>query len=208
MNYSEYLRRKLESLPVVMGPSRYGDESTRIMVARYKSSGVVGARRGPGATPPPSRACCGPTPYWRSGGGRPDNGPWPREGDGQQQEWSRNGLTAAAARCAICPTGLAGYVIKPCCPQESTVEIPRDATGHPTDPTKKPAAYKGRETCCPARGPPLYELEPKCCDKSGPGRIRTLLANDMPVAEIPVVPAEPPRCCAPCANPCGTCTCC
>lgn len=202
MNYSEYLRRKMESLPVVIGPARYGDESTRIMVSRYRSSGVVGARRGPGAGAPPSRACCGPTPYWRSGGGRPDNGPWPREGDGQQQEWSRDGLTAAAARCAICPTGLAGYVIKPCCPQESTVEIPRDAAGKPTDPSKKPAAYKGRSTCCPA--PPAI-LEPSCCDKSGPGRIRTLLANDMPVASIPLAPAERPRCCAAPAPHCDCC---
>lgn len=197
MNYSEYLRRKMESLPVVIGPTRYGDESTRIMVARYKSSGSVAARRGPDAPRPPSRDCCGPTPTWRSGGGRPDNGPFPREGDGQQQEWSRDGITAAAAHCAVCPTGLAGAIEKPCCPQESTVEIPRDASGRPTDPRLKPAAYKGRESCCPARGPPVSELAPSCCDKSEPGRIRALLYNDVPSRSIPLVPAEPPICCAP-----------
>jgi hypothetical protein len=205
MNHSEYLRRKMESLPQTFGPARLGDESMRIMVARYRSSGIVAARRGPSFPAPPSRACCGPTPTWRSGGGRPDNGPFPREGDGQQQEWSRDGLTAAAAGCAVCKVGRVGYVEKACCPQESTVEIPRDAAGRPTDPRLKPAAYKGRSTCCGVRGAPLYELEPKCCTTSGPGRIRTLLANDMPVAEIPVIPAEPPRCCARRSAPCTCC---
>ena len=186
MNYSEYLRRKKESLPVVYGPPRLGDESLRIAVARYKAS----ARCGPATGPTSVTTCC------RVVGTRP--------GDGQQQEWSSAGLVNRAAGRAICGTGPVGYVYKPCCPQESTVEQPRDASGNLTDPTAKPAAYKGAVTCCPVTGPPLYMLEPTCCKP--PGTMNTLLANDMPTNEIPFI-APAPSCCRPtaipeCPNPC------
>lgn len=174
MNYSEYLRRKMESMPVVYGPARLGDESLRTAVSRYKASARCGTR----AMPPSVITCC------RVVGTKP--------GDGQQQEWSREGITNRAAGRAICRVGRVGYVYKDCCPQESTVEIPRDASGNPTDPTAKPAAYKGKVTCCPAVGPPLYMLPPTCCKP--PGTIDTLLANDMPADQIPF-PVPQPRCC-------------
>lgn len=175
MNYSEYLRRKLESLPVVYGPPRLGDESTRTWAARFKASADCGRR----TTPASVTTCC------RVVGTKP--------GDGQQQEWSRDAITMRAAGRAICGTGRVGYIYKDCCPQESTVEIPRDASGNPTDPTAKPAAYKGKTTCCPATGPPLYMLEPTCCKP--PGTINTLLANDMPANQIPY-PVPLPACCS------------
>lgn len=174
MNYSEYLRRKMESLPVVYGPPQLKDESLRTAVSRYKAS----ARCARGPTLASVTTCC------RVVGTKP--------GDGQQQVWSREALTDRAAGRAICGTGRVGYVYKDCCPQESTVEIPRDASGNPTNPETKPAAYKGTETCCPATGPPQYMLEPTCCKP--PGTIDTLWANDMPADQIPY-PVPVPRCC-------------
>jgi len=172
MNYSEYLRRKRESLPVVYGPPRLGDESLRTAVSRYKAS----ARCGP-APPVSVTTCC------RVVGTKP--------GDGQQQEWSRESITNRAAGRAICGAGTVGYVYKDCCPPESTVEQPRDAAGLPI-PETKPAAYKGTVTCCPATGPPLYMLEPVCCKP--PGTMNTLLANDMPVDQI-AYPVPIRNCC-------------
>jgi hypothetical protein len=182
MNYSEYLRRKRESLPVVYGPPKMGDESLRTAVARYKASARCGS------TVRSVTSCC------RVVGARP--------GDGQQQEWSGTGITNSAAGRAICGTGTVGYVYKDCCVPESTVEQPRDASGTLL-PEMKPAAYKGKVTCCPAVGPPLYMLEPTCCKPSG--TINTLLANDMPAGQIPfLVPL--PICCSTalptCPNPC------
>jgi hypothetical protein len=203
MNYSEYLRRKLESLPVVYGPSRYGDESTRIMAARYKAS----VRRPGQATDP--KCCTGPTPYWRSGGGRPDAGPFRRAGDGQQQVWSSEFVAASAAGCAVCTAGKAGYIYKECCPPEPTPEAP-------LNPATKALALRGKETCCPVVGPTLQSLPPDCscavrptrvvfppecsCEEGEtecyciiPGRQNTLAANDMPSKLIPY-PARETSC--------------
>lgn len=185
MNYSEYLRRKKESLPVVYGPPRLGDESLRISVARYKASASCGARPNPASV----TTCC------RVVGTRP--------GDGQQQQWSQAGLISRAAGRAICGAGPVGYVYKDCCAPESTVEQPRNARGE-LIPETKPAAYKGTVTCCPATGPPLYMLDPTCCKP--PGTTDTLLANDMPTGQIPY-PVPIKNCCTPpaipeCPNPC------
>lgn len=199
MSYSEYLRRKTESLSKYTGVPSLGDESTRIMTSRYKASaatGAVAARR-PAAT--------GSGPWCDCSGVQ-----FRREGDGHQQEWSRDGITAAAAGCAICGAGPRAAVFAPCRPQESTVEIPRDAAGNPTDPRLKPAAYKGRVTCPPFIGPPVGSLPPDCCDRPGPGRINTRTANNMPAAQLPITPAERGGCCptAICsACICGPCNC-
>jgi hypothetical protein len=184
MNYSEYLRRKMESLPVVHGPPQLKDESLRTATSRYRAS----ARCGAGVTPAFVTTCCGVV------GTKP--------GDGQRQEWSRESITNRAAGRAICGAGRVGYVYKGCCPPESTVEQPRDASGALV-PETKPAAYKGKVTCCPAVGPPLYMLPPTCCKP--PGTINTLLANDMPADRIPF-PVPLSACCPStiptCPNPC------
>lgn len=192
MNYSEYLRRKMEQLPVVYGPSKYADESTRIMAARYKAS-----IRRPVGEPIVSTCCRGPTPYWRSGGGRPDAGPYPRAANGQQQMWSSEFIAASAAGCAVCKAGKAGYVYKACCPPESIPEAPRNPVTGAPEPERKALAYKGKETCCPVVGPTLQSLPPDCSCAVGPGRQNTLLANDMPSDEIPY--PVPIRNCKRCA---------
>ena len=186
MNHSEYLRRKLERLPVVYGPSRLGDESMRIMETRFKAS----VRRPVG--PPPVTTCCsGPTPYWRSGGGRPDVGPYPRAADGQQQEWSSEGVVSSKAGCAVCSAGRAGYIFKACCPPEPTPEAP-------LDPTRKAMALRGKVTCCPVVGPTLQSLPPDCGCTVGAGRQNTMLANNMPSDKIPYpVPIRNCRTCPP-----------
>ena len=197
MNHSEYLRRKLERLPVVYGPSRLGDESMRIMETRFKAS----VRRPVG--PPPVTTCCrGPTPYWRSGGGRPDVGPYPRVADGQQQEWSSEGVVSSKAGCAVCSAGRAGYIFKACCPPEPTPEAR-------LDPSKKAYALRGKVTCCPVVGPTLQSLPPDCgCAKrSAAGRQNTLLANNMPSDKIPYpVPIRNCRTCPP-IDTTGVCVC-
>jgi hypothetical protein len=147
MNQSEYLRRRLESLPIVYGVPQPGDESLKTLKRRY----VATARCAPSGQSQSqgSKTCCGYV-------GRPS--------DGDSQVWTREAVTAAAAGAAICGVGAVKEIMIPCVPQESTVEIPRDEAGNPTDPTLKPAAYKGRVTCCPAQGLPLGELPPVCCD--------------------------------------------
>ena len=179
MNHSEYLRRRLESLPRVFGPATVGDESSRTSISRYKATA---AARGPSSQPDP--ICC-------KIAGRDGDGArvFRVPGDGAQQTWSTEGRLAAAAGCAICAVGRVGYVYQDCCPQESTPEQPRDAVGNLLDPTKKAAAYKGHETCCPIQGPGPQLAGPSCC-KLEPGHINTLLANNVPNSKIPVPPAE------------------
>ena len=199
MNHSEYLRRRLESLPRVFGPAVVGDESSRTTMARYKATA---AARGPSVQADPT--CC--TRPGRDGEGARV---YKRPGDGAQQTWSTEGRLAAAAGCAICGVGRVGYVYHDCCPQESTPEQPRDASGVLRDPTKKAAAYQGRETCCPILGPGPQLSGPVCCELE-PGHINTLLANNVPNARIPIPPAEKgccvnnlPACpCDPCCTGC------
>jgi hypothetical protein len=164
----------MESLPVVYGPSRYMDESTRIMAARYKAS----VRR-PVLEPAVADTCCrGPTPYWRSGAGRPDAGPFVRVADGQQQMWSSEFVSASAAGCAVCSAGQSGYIYKECCPPEFTPEAP-------LNPARKALALRGKQTCCPVVGPTLQSLAPDCSCAVGEGRQNTLLVNDIPSNMIP-----------------------
>lgn len=175
MNYSEYLRRKMERLPIVIAPARPGDESQRIMETRFKAS----IRRAPG--PRPVETCCrGPTPYWRSGGGRPDTGPYPRAGDGQQQVWSSEFIAASKAGCAICAVGRPGTIVKPCCPAE-----PEGV---------KPLALQGKQTCCGVTG--VMSPLPDCSCGLQPGHINTWWANDVPSDKIPY--PVPIRNCARC----------
>lgn len=194
MNHSEYLRRKLESLPKVYGRPVLADEGLKTSVRRY-----VAAAAGSGSGAPSS--CCGPTPVWRSSGGRP-NGVG-RASDGQQQVWSSEARISRLAGCAICADPRPAPILIPCVPPESTPEMPRAADGTPL-PFSKAAAYQGRETCCPFVGPPLSALAPDCCDEVGPGRTNTLLANDMPIT-APIFPPYSRSCCPvtlKCPNPC------
>lgn len=179
MNHSEYLRRKLERLPKVLGPARYGDESLKTTAVRYRSS----VRR-PVVIPAADTCCRGPTPYWRSGGGLPDSGPFGRIGAGQQQERSSEFIAASAAGCSICRVGLPGAVTIPCCPEE------------PEDLTQKPLALQGKQTCCPVVGYAPQTLPPNCSCSPREGHIDTLWANDMPSDKIPypVPDTGCPRC--------------
>jgi hypothetical protein len=188
MNHSEYLRRKLERIPSVIGPARPGDESMRIMEVRFKAS----IRRAP--VQPPVETCCrGPTPYWRSGGGRPDTGPYPRAADGQQQIWSSEFIAASRAGCAICAVGRPETIVKPCCPLDPEPEPER----------AKPLALQGKQTCCPAVGDPFPALDCSC--ELSPGHINTLLANDMPSDNIPY--PVPIRNCRRCSMVIDECEC-
>lgn len=200
MNHSEYLRRKLESLPKVYGRPVLADEGLKTSVRRYvaTASGSAGA---PASSP--ASSCCGPTPVWRSRGGRPNGGPWGRAGDGQQQVWTSEARISRLAGCAICADPRPAAVRIPCVPPESTPEMPLAADGTPL-PFSKAEAYKGRETCCPAVGPPLSSLAPDCCDAVGSGMMNTLLANDMPIT-APIFPPYSGSCCPvtlKCPNPC------
>lgn len=197
MNQSEYLRRKMESMPRIFGPAVVGDESSRITMARYKATA---AARGPTQQTDP--ICC-KIPGRDGDGARVFKKP----ADGAQQIWSTEGRLVIAAGCAICGVGRVGYVYQDCCPQESTPEQPRYADGSLRDPRLKAAAYKGRETCCPILGPGPELAGPACCGPE-PGRIDTLLANNMPNAEIPMAPATkgccinnlPSSSCVSCCN--------
>ena len=51
---SEYLRRKLQSLPKTYGPSVYGDASQRTAVIRYRASN----HPGPTLTASTAPSCC------------------------------------------------------------------------------------------------------------------------------------------------------
>ncbi len=175
MNHSEYLRRKLESLPRVYGRTQLKDESMRTMVMRFSAT-QYDAHRTPNTIAP--ETCCGTPKLFQ------------KEGDGQQQEWSHERKIANGARC-VCSTWKAGAIEQGCCIQESTPELPRDENGAIVS-SEKRAAYKGKETCCPYLSTREVEPAPLCC--VGTGRIRTMKANDMPSVSIPIPPAEKACC--------------
>lgn len=197
MNHSEYLRRKLESLPKVYGPARPGDasETTRIRGAIAAAAGRVRAH-------PPANICCGP---------RVSSTPMPSgvvvyksspirvgPGCGLSEDRSHSRSIAVAAGCAMIGAGLCGSTVVPeiresCCPQEWTPEVPRDAAGNRTDPTKKAEAYKGRVGCCEYQGLPLQAFGPMCCRPAG--NIDTNTMTDVPGRLLPIVPAEKAHCC-------------
>ena len=214
MNHSEYLRRKMESMPKVYGPSRPGDasETTRIRGAIAAAAGRVRAR-------PPTRPCCGPrsrTVVLPSGVVFYDSSPIRiGAGCGLSEDRSNARLVQIAAGCAIIGSGgcrPSTEIRVPCCPQESTPEVPRDALGNPIDPNDpiygKANAYKGRQTCCVIQGPPLQDLDPailnRCCRPPGYGDTATM--TDVPLREMPIIPAERAACCpAPAPAASGEC---
>jgi hypothetical protein len=194
MNYSEYLRRKVESLPKVFGPSQLGDESTRIMVARYKASAncaVAPMLRDP--------TCCGgisamwehspeyynvtvPIRGARESGVYYQNGVDPRSYDGVRDQ------KAGRAICGGVVTS--GYIVRPCCPQESTAENPINLP--------KARALEGKVSCC---GFLTAQRAPVDCfaTTQPPNRMDTLYANNMPTGYI--VPPAVPDCCGPITLP-------
>jgi len=189
MSHSEYLRRKVEALPKYYGPSRLGDESLKTQVRRYRASGAPTVSTGPA----PLATCCRHAPY-------------PRCGDGQQQQWSVDAVIARAAHCAVCRPGAepaAGVWVPAegvCC--AVAPDVPRDGAGNPIA-----AAGHGRTTCCPATGPPLQMLDPTCCSTTPEGvrLVNTVYATGIPADSIPPVSQEKlrtvfavNRTCAPC----------
>lgn len=203
MNYSEYLRRKVESLPKVFGPSQLGDESTRIMVARYKASANCAAA--PLLRDP---TCCGgisamwehspeyynvtvPTRGSSESGIYYQNGVDPRSYDGVRDQ------KAGRAICGGVVTS--GYIVRPCCPQESTAEMPRDAAGNPTY-GPKARALEGSTTCCGFLTAERARVDCSATTQP-PDRIDTLYANNMPAGYT--VPPAVPDCCGPVTLPPG-----
>ncbi len=212
MNHSEYLRRKLEAAPRVLGPARPGDasETTRIRTAIAAAAGRVRAR-------PQAAICCEPrveTTTLPSGVVLYKSTPTTRigPGSGLSEDRTAGGRVALAAGCALIAeaagNGFArpvtriagciptGEVRQACCPQEWTPEVPRDAEGNPTDPTRKALAYQGRVGCCEIHGLPLQAFDPAalnhCC--RAPGNIDTVTMTDVPGAALPITPA-PQGCC-------------
>jgi hypothetical protein len=193
---SEYLRRKLQALPRTYGPSTYGDASQRTAVLRYRNTDNPTPTLTESTTP----SCCG---------GVPSGGPYNRRnGDGQQQVWSAEGLIASR----VCCISLSETITVPgCCPAYNKV-----AGVHYDPVTNLPvtAAYKGAKLTC--RG--CYQAtlasikkvqDPfRCsCALDPATRVNTLLANDMPIATIPLPPATK-ACCVPPSFPCPENPCC
>lgn len=189
MSHAEYLRKKVERMPKVIGPARYGDESTKTTVVRYRAS-----IRRPMTEMAADTCCRGPKPYWRSGGGLPASGPFGRIGAGQQQERSSEFVVSSKAGCAVCRVGLPGKITIPCCPPEPVATLP--------------LALQGKQTCCPYVGVAPQTLPPNCSCGRSPGNIDTLWANDMPSDMIPY--PVPESACARCGVivpecECGSC---
>jgi hypothetical protein len=207
---SEYLRRKLQALPRTYGPAIYGDASQRTAVVRYRAS----AKSCPQLPASIKSSCC-------TGGG-PYNG---KNGDGQQQEWSVDGLIASRVGCAP----LSGTITIPkeprvktdCCPPDRPAGIYYDADGVPVT-----AAYQGTKIqwcyndqgnkviCCPFHGTMQSVIDnvrdpSKCsCAVDRKTNINTLLANDVPNEKIPVPPVATPCCVHPIPPPAPDPCCC
>ena len=199
---SEYLRRKLQSLPKTYGPSVYGDASQRTAVIRYRASN----HPGPTLTASTAPSCC-TSLNWHSSAVRvPAGGPYNgRNGDGQQQEWSVDGLIASRVCCAP----LAGTITVPgCCPPDKVAGIYYDAAGVPVT-----AAYQGSTLKCCGFQATLATInqaeEPsRCsCAVDPATRLNTTLANDMPRDPLPFPPAMKPCCVHP-SVPCQDNPCC
>ena len=187
-SYSEYLRRKMAVLPRTYGPAVYGDASQRTAVMRYRNSKPPR----PTLTTSTKPSCCGKVP---SGG--PYNG---RNGDGQQQEWSVDGLIASRACCAP----LAGTITVPgCCPPARPAGIYYDAAGIPLT-----AAYQGaRLKCCDYQATLSTIPAPDCSCAINPNtRVNTATANDMPI--VPPNYHTMKECCIPPVFPCPENPCC
>jgi len=185
-SYGEYLRRKLATLPKTYGPSKYGDESLRTSVTRYDNSKPPLPTLTTSTTP----ACC-KTLHWRSTNySVPSGGPYNgRNGDGQQQEWSVDGLISSRVCCAQ----TSGYITVGCCSPDRPSGIYYDASGNPLT-----LAYQGAKSpCCGFQSTrkTIATLLPDCSCAIDPSvRQDILAANNMPIEEIPVVPATK-ECC-------------
>jgi hypothetical protein len=216
MNHSEYLRRKMESMPRILAPARPGDasETTRIR-------GAIASAAGRQRATPQSAICCGPRvrtvrlPSGVISYVSTSTGSRLGAGCGFSDDRTASRTTQVAAGCALIGaastlwtaseppvTRIAGCIPtgeirQACCPQESTPEVPRDATGRPTDPTRKALAYQGHSTCCPYQGLPLQAFAPEwlanCCYT--PGNIDTVTMNDVPASALPITPARQKSCC-------------
>ena len=194
---SEYLRRKLQQRPVTYGPSIYGDASQRTAVLRYRNSKPPL----PTLTKSTNPMCCSHLPWHSSNDQVPSGGPYNgRNGDGQQQEWSVDGLIASRVCCApLSP----GFTVAGCCAPDRVAGIHYDASGIPVT-----AAYIGSKgPCCgfTATLASIAKVEDLCSCALNPAiRLNTLLANDMPLDPIPFHPAQ--KGC--CVHPVIGCTCC
>ena len=187
---SEYLRRKMQALPRTYGPSIYGDASQRTAVLRYRNS----RNPTPDLTKSTTPSCCDSVPT-----GGPYRG---KNGDGQQQEWSVDGLIASRVCCAPLSKSI---TIPGCCPPDRKVAgIFYDASGVPIT-----AAYQGAKKCCDFQATldtikKAQEPSRCSCAVDQKTHINTLLANDVPIEKIPVPPAFKP-CCVPPVYPCTCC---
>ena len=202
---SEYLRRKMQALPRTYGPATYGDASQRTAVVRYRAS----RKSCTSLTTSTSPSCC-TSLNWHSSAVRvPAGGPYNgRNGDGQQQEWSIDGLIASRVSCAP----LAGAITVPgCCPPDRPAGIYYDASDIPMT-----AAYQGARLKCCEFNATLATIK-KVQDPSGCScavdpntHLNTLLANNMPRNPDPPYYNTTKPCCVhpafptvPCpTNPC------
>jgi hypothetical protein len=180
MNHSEYLRRKMEAAPRILGPARPGDasETTRMR-------GAIAAAGGRTRTVPRAAICCAPrvqTTTLPSGVILYQSTPSGRIGPGcgLSEDHTASRTTLVAAGCALLGAASGGWdtttdgpvvthmagciptgeVRAACCLQEPTPERPRDLT-------KKALAYQSRSSCCEYQGLPLQAFDPAvlnhCC---------------------------------------------
>jgi hypothetical protein len=177
-SYGEYLRRKLAVLPKTYGPSKYGDESLRTSVTRYNNTQPPL----PTLTTSTSPNCCKESLHWRSSNYRvPSGGPYnSRNGDGQQQEWSVDGLISSRLCCAQ----TSDYITSSCCTPDRPSGIYYDASGTPLT-----LAYQGtKASCCGFQGTrkTTAVLLPNCsCAVDTATRQDTLAADNMPKDPLP-----------------------
>lgn len=161
MNQSEYLRNKQRRIPKIFGPAKLGDESTRIMVHRFRSSTVHAHS--------PSIQCC--RPY--------------ANGVGYRQASSMDGLLAAAAGCTICASGPPRYKQSIADCVQCVVQTP-----YTYDPSfQKAAALMGKQTCC--AHPPYVPRPPppQCCVSDG--NINTFQAVNIPAGAVAPAIGQP-----------------
>jgi len=193
-SYGEYLRRKVAALPKVYGPSKYGDESVRTSVVRYRNS-----------KPPLPTITASTTPncsqglHWHSTDFKvPTGGPYNgRNGDGQQQEWSVDGLIASRVCCAP----LSGTITVPCCTPDRPSGIYYDAAG-----LSLTRGYQGATpSCCGYQSTLSTIPSNRSCCVNPVTRQDTLAADDMPRSPLPYPPATK-ACChydfKECPDPC------
>ena len=155
MNQGEYLRNKQRAIPKIFGPAKIGDESTRIMVHRFKSSTIAKKHN-------PANQCC--RPY--------------SNGVGYLQVSSIDAIISAKAGCELCQAGPPKY--KNSITECSQCKIITPYTYDPS--VQKAAALMGKQTCF---GVPPYvprKPSPQCCME--PGNINTFAANNIPATPV------------------------